>query len=72
MLTLEEQERLAYIQGRLEEARALQLAIDAIVGSQAHLDEEASYQMGWDDGYDVGYEEGKDAHLSDHEGSTCD
>lgn len=62
MLTLEEQERLAYIQGDLAKAELLAALMDAEEQNRQDEDAKESYREGWDDGYEVGYEEG----------STCD
>ncbi len=70
MLTPEEQERLAYIQGDLAKAELLQALLDAQEEAQACTDELDAYHNGFDDGYEVGLEEGKNA--AEHEGSTCD
>ncbi len=71
MLTPEEQERLAYIQGDLAKAELLQALLDAEQCLERAFDGNSdAYHNGWDDGHEVGLEEGKNA--VEHEGSTCD
>ena len=56
-LTLEERERIAYIEGRTEEAKLLALAMDGSEEAVAEAAHEARGQ-GFDDGYEAGYAKG--------------
>lgn len=70
MLTMEEQERLAYIQGDLAKAELLRVTLDAFATIEQVVDESVDmYQWGWNEGHDVGFEAGKEA---DTEGGSCD
>lgn len=59
-MTLEEQERRAYIEGRVGEATLLVLAIDGDDDRVAEAHHEG-YEQGYDEGYDVGYADAEDA-----------